>query len=139
MVLSAAIWTSDLSARGLLLGTGRSEKRVLVWQFLQDLSASGLGDAAVVSPQRDKLVLDVEYPRASALSDRPDADGFIRADEDSFLFRSASTDLRDLVPAALKARSMASEKGLEFRWTQIDVEDIRLLMALVRWVACRGA
>jgi len=72
------------------------------------------------------------------LSDRPDADGFVRADENSLLFRNASPAVYDAVPRKLLKRRMDSNKGLEFRWTALSDDDIRMLFECIRWLACTG-
>jgi len=102
------------------------------------LGAAGLGELVKVSEDRQKLVLHVDHPRALTLSERPEADGFIRADENSLLFRDAAPAVLDAVPRQLLARRMDSDKGLEFRWTVLSDDDIRLLHAIVRWLARTG-
>lgn len=56
----------------------RPPLRAVVWSELQCLEIAGLGKRFVVSDQRDKFVLDTTSAAASRLSDRPEADGFIR-------------------------------------------------------------
>lgn len=107
----------------------------MVWQEMAELQRLGMGEPVRVSELRDKFVLDVNHDRALALTNIPAADGFVRADTGSLLFRNASTRLRQSVPQDLASRAMASRKGLEFRWTQLNDADIKLLFALVVWIA----
>lgn len=116
----------------------RQRRRAIAWAEMAELAASGLGRLVEVSPARRKVVLRVNHPHADLLTTRPEADGFIRADEDSLLFRDAAQSLIDAVPWQIVARQMDSSKGLEFRWTALSNADIRLLHATIRWLAETG-
>ena len=118
--------------------TYRSERRATAWAEMAGLAAAGLGELVEVSQERRKLVLHINHPRAALLTERPTADEFLRADEGSLLFRDAAPALIDAIPRQLLARRMNSAKGLEFRWTVLADDDIRLLHALVRWLARTG-
>jgi hypothetical protein len=98
-------------------------------------AAAGLGPVVEVSAARRKLVLRDDHPSARHLSLRPQSDGFVRADEGSLLFRHASRALEDAIPRQLLSRRMESAKGLEFRWTALGPEDVRILFACLRWLA----
>jgi hypothetical protein len=100
------------------------------------LEELGLGTCVRVSEHRDKFVLRTDLPRGMLLTFQPEANGFIRADAGSLLFRKASGYLRTCVPDALLDRAKTSSKGLEFPWTQIDLADVRLLFAIVEWIGC---
>ena len=110
--------------------------RPIVWDGMDRLEKLGLGQRSRVSSSRNKFVLDPNHERAHLLTSRPDANGFIRADEGSLLFRDASAELRGAIPRQLTDRAMqGSKKGLEFRWTQLGPADVRLLFAVVEWMA----
>lgn len=109
----------------------RTEQRDIVWREMGMLERQGLGIRIQVSAQRDKFVLNAGHPRVHRLTGRPEADGFIRADGRTLLFRDAATTLRDAVPGALRARAIASSKGLEFRWSALDNREIRELFGLL--------
>ena len=110
----------------------RSEKRGIVWTEMLALQQTGLGRREVVSDQRDKFVLNTEHPAASRLTSRPGANGFIRADKNTLLFRSASASLRAAVPLPLRAHARKSEKGLEFGWSVLENADLRALFSTLR-------
>jgi len=119
----------------------RSDRRATAWNYMETLSKCGLGKCLPVGKGklRRKFVIDLNHPRASLLSDRPEADGFVRADENSLLFRKASSAVYDTIPRKLLTRKMKSDKGLEFRWTVLSDDDIRLLFECIRWLACTGS
>lgn len=98
----------------------RSEKRALVWEEMKKLERVGLGRVEVVSELRDKFVLNVEHAQASQLSLRPSAQGFIRADEDSLLFRNASESLKRMMEKDLVSLAVNYERGIEFGWGAVD-------------------
>lgn len=98
----------------------RSEKRTRVWEEMKKLDRVGLGRAEVVSQARDKFVLNVEHAEASQLSLRPSANGFIRADEHSLLFRDASELLRRMMAEDLVSLPMNYDKGIELGWGAVD-------------------
>jgi hypothetical protein len=102
----------------------RSDKRALVWSEMKSLEDSGLGERQLVSADRDKFMLDAEHGSAYRLSRRPDANGFIRADTRTLLFRDPSDELRRLLTQP-EDISMPSDKGVEFRWKDIDEATIR--------------
>jgi hypothetical protein len=110
----------------------RSEKRGIAWAGMLVLERAGLGMCERVSDQRDKLVLDTAHPAASRLTNQADADGFIRSDKGSFLLRHASASLSAAVRTSVRGRPMKSDKGLEFRWTELENDDIRAIFRIVR-------
>jgi hypothetical protein len=112
-----------------------ADLRPVVWEEMRRLEALGLGTAERRSEHRERFLLQPGHPRAPVLSTRPEAKGFVRADEGSLLFRDASSQLRDIVPHDLATRAMPPKKGLEFRWTQIGPSDIRLLFELIIWLS----
>lgn len=118
--------------------TIREERRALAWREMDALAASGLGQIVEVSPARRKLMLNLQHPRSALLSDRPEADGFIRADEDSLLVRDASAAVLDAIPRQLLQRRMASAKGLEFKWTTLSGLDVIHICHTVAWLADTG-
>jgi hypothetical protein len=97
----------------------RSDKRALVWNEMKSLEDSGLGIRQTVSEHRDKFMLDLNHESAYKLSIRPEANGFIRADADTLLFRDASNELRQMLTQP-QDLSFPSEKGVEFRWSDVD-------------------
>ena len=114
----------------------RTLKRQVAWEETQQLQAAQLGECKAVSDDRDKFVLDETGPSAFRLSRKPEANGFIRADGDTLLFRHPSEALaNELVTPKLQAHLKPSPKGLEFRWTGLEVSDIRSLFAKVRAAA----
>ncbi len=114
----------------------RTELRECVWSEMGLLETAGLGQRKKISELRDKFLLDSHHPSVDLLSDRPEADGFIRADKGSLLFRDATSKFIVCVPQHLKRQAMENaSKGLEFRWTQINGHDIRLLFSLVASLA----
>jgi hypothetical protein len=113
----------------------RTEKRGVLWSGMGRLQELGLGRREIVSDQRDKFVLDPRHPASGRLTTQLHSDGFIRADRGSLLFRHASQGLRGAVPAGIRAKAMKSDKGLEFRWTRLDNDELRSLMAVVELFA----
>lgn len=113
----------------------RSDKRELVWSEMAQLERLGIGHREIVSDKRDKFLVSTLHPRVSKLTTQPDAEGFIRSDTGSLLFRKASLSLKLGLPSALKAKAMESTKGLEFRWPALEEPDIRSLFATVRELA----
>lgn len=113
--------------------SGRNAKRQLVWDLMLQLEQDGLGDRQQVSDQRDKFMLDSAHGAVSLLSRRPDANGFIRSDRDSLLFRDASDVLRGRLEAVCP-RATAGEKGYEVRWSAVDPDSIERMFDAVRSV-----
>lgn len=113
----------------------RSEKRELVWSEMAQLERLGIGRREIVSDKRDKFMVNTLHPRVTKLTTQPDAEGFIRSDTGSLLFRNASMSLKIGLPSAAKAKAMKSTKGLEFRWPDLDESDVRTLFATVRDLA----
>jgi hypothetical protein len=101
------------------------------------LEQDGLGHREQVSAQRDKFMLDSNHGAAFLVSRRPDANGFIRADSDSLLFRDASDLLRSRLEAVLPGMAAASEKGYEVRWSAVDSSNIERMFDAVRSVVRR--
>jgi hypothetical protein len=101
----------------------RSNKRALVWSKMEALENCGLGTRQFVSDDRDKFMLNPDHRSAYRLSSRPDANGFIRADSRSLLFRDATDELRRMLTQP-HDMSFASAKGVEFRWADIDEASI---------------
>jgi len=108
----------------------RTEKRGIVWQEMRRLEGLGLGTPEKVSELRDRFVLAPGHPAASKLISKS-GKGFIRADEGSLLFRNASQAFQSSISSGLRAKAMQSEKGLEFRWTQLSNEEILALLDAV--------
>lgn len=104
--------------------TERSEKRKLAWDEMKALEDRGLGQRQVVSTDRDKFVLDPGHRYAYRLTSRPDANGFIRADSRTLLFRAASDELRQVLTQP-RDMSIPSPKGVEFRWSDLDDAALR--------------
>jgi hypothetical protein len=102
------------------------------------LERDGLGYRERVSSGRDKFVLHQDHPAATSLSCRPEANGFIRADEASLLFRAASDGLRLQLEAIQPLRAMCSDKGFEMRWSTLEARDIERMFELVRSMARTG-
>lgn len=113
---------------------GRSVKRQVAWDQMLRLEQDGLGYRERVSLGRDKFVLQQDHPAATLLSRRPEANGFIRADEASLLFRAASDDLRLQLEAIQPLLAMRSDKGFEMRWSTLEARDIERMFELVRSV-----
>ena len=113
----------------------RNELRGMVWRQMGALAGLGLGERTEMSANRDEFVVRLDHQGAAALRDRPEADGFIRSDGTGLLFRDATKAFRDAVPPMLRHRATASAKGLEFRWSQLQPDDVRALFATVRSVA----
>ena len=103
---------------------------------MKRLVAAGLGTVSGTK-LRDVFILNPASPRSTRLS--PEAgkhENFIRSEDGSLLFRDASAALVEALEPGLRRRAMAgSEKGLEFRWTQIDKPELRSLFAEVLEVA----
>ncbi len=102
----------------------RSDKRTLVWEEMKALEDRGLGQRQVVSMDRDKFMLEPGHRYAYRLTSRPDANGFIRADSRTLLFRAASDELRQVLTQP-QDRSIPSAKGVEFRWSDLDEATLR--------------
>lgn len=115
------------------------ELRPVVWEEMGALEQLGLGFREHVSAGRDKFVLSATHARATALTDKVEADGFVRADDKSLLFRHASQELRERIPSQIAARAMESDKGLEFRWSQLGPADLRTVFTVVRALALPAA
>jgi hypothetical protein len=113
----------------------RPEKREIVWTKLAELERQGLGRREIVSDKRDKFMVNTMHPRVTRLTTQPDAEGFIRSDTGSLLFRNASASIRMGLPPALKAKAMKSNKGLEFRWSDLEESDIRSLFTIIKDLA----
>lgn len=96
------------------------------------LEQDGLGWREVVSQQRDKFVLNQQHGSATALSTRIDANGFIRADANSLLFRDASDALRARLEALKPGAASSSDKGYEVRWSVVEASDIARMFEAVR-------
>jgi hypothetical protein len=117
----------------------RKKKWEFAWEQMKILEDVGLGRREEFSQKRDKFKLHVDDPKTERLTNTPDAKGgFIRAEEGKLLFRNASSELLTVLPKELVDRSMNSEKGLEFRWTQIHESDIRLLFAAMGYLFGRS-
>ena len=110
----------------------RTEKRGIAWTQMLALEQAGLGRREPVSDQRDKFILNPAHRAASLLTTRPEADGFVRADKQTLLFRNASASLCAAMPAGLRSKRMTSEKGLEFTWRALENADIRALFTVIR-------
>lgn len=108
----------------------RSEKRQLVWEELKKLEEMGLGKRIVVSAARDKFQLALGHPASEHLTPRPEADGFIRSDENSLLFRYAVHGFEQLL--GFPAGKFVSNKGVELRWTTLNMAEISRLFEVVR-------
>lgn len=113
----------------------RSLKRAVAWEEIKKLEAAGLGRADVVSELRDKFLLDVTHREASQLSQRPSADGFIRADKASLLFRNASPRLTEMMSMQIGTRPVKRNRGIELNWSDLDESDIRSLFDAVKRLA----
>jgi hypothetical protein len=109
----------------------RPKERELVWSEMKLLEDACLGWKETVSDDRDKFTLNASHQSAYRLSKRPDARGFIRSSSKSLLFRDASDELRRLLTEP-EDRSFISEKGVEFRWSDIDEAAIRLFFAHIK-------
>jgi hypothetical protein len=99
------------------------------------LEQEGMGYREQVSLGRDKFVLQQDHPSATVLSRRPEANGFIRADEASLLFRDVSEGLRLHLEAIQPLRAMRSDKGFEIRWSALAARDVERMFELVRSMA----
>ncbi len=99
---------------------------------MKRLTAAGLGTVSGTR-LRDVFILDPAHPGAVKLS--PEAgkhENFIRSEDGSLLFRDPSSAFADALEPTLRRRATpGSEKGLEFRWTQIDKPELRALFAAV--------
>jgi hypothetical protein len=113
----------------------RTEQRGIVWREMGVLEQQGLGTRVQVSAQRDKFVLHPGHPHMWRLTDRPEANGFIRADTRTLLFRDATPTFHQALPGGLRARATASAKGLEFKWRSLGNAEIRELFSLIRKLA----
>ncbi len=124
---------NEKGTKGRAAMRSRSPKQELVWFGMQMLDATGLGEATEVSEHRDKFVLNPAHSAARRLTDRPEADGFVRSDKDSLLFRHPSNRFRNRLPESLQAKAMpgSQEKGLEFSWSRINENEIGILFRAV--------
>jgi hypothetical protein len=107
-----------------------------VRRHMKELAAAGLGDVGGTK-LRDVFILHAAHPGAPKLSPKAGQhENFIRSENGSLLFRDASpTFIAALDPALVRRSMINSDKGLEFRWTQIDKPELRSLFAAVRQVA----
>ena len=80
----------------------------------------------------------MNHPRATRLTTVPEADGFIRSEAGSLLFRKASVSFIHALPSTLRDSSVQSEKGVSFRWSKLSDDEIRQLFAIVRRLADLG-
>ena len=112
--------------------TQRTPKRQVVWEEMQRLEDAGLGHREWVSSSRDKFVLDASHPAATALTSRPGANGFVRADDDTLLFRAPSEPLRQGLISIQPLLHSQSDKGYELRWSALDIADIRQMFDVLR-------
>lgn len=111
-----------------------SEKKKIVLAEMKRLEEMGLGNCGRVSDLRDKFVLNIDHPSAHRLTDRPRANGFIRSDTKTLLFRYASEELRArILTQNYDARE--SSKGLEFRWSTLGPDAISGLFNAVRYIS----
>lgn len=113
----------------------RTTKRQAVWDNMLKLEQEGLGVRETVSDQRDRFMLDARHGAATALSRRPEAKGFIRADRDTLLFRDATGALRDRLEAVKPGLATGGDKGFEVRWSAVDETDIGRMFDAVRALA----
>lgn len=119
--------------------THRSAKRQLVWDHMLQLEQDGLGTGEVVSEKRDKFLLHTTHGAATALSHNIDANGFIRADINSLLFRHASDLLRSRLEAIKPGAAIRSDKGYEARWSSLEASDITDMFDAVRAILAQVA
>lgn len=112
--------------------TQRTLKRQVVWEEMRRLEDAGLGHCEWVSSSRDKFVLDASHPAATALTIRPGANGFVRADDDTLLFRAPSEAFRQGLVGIKPPLQSQSDKGYELRWSAVDISDIRQMFDVLR-------
>jgi hypothetical protein len=112
--------------------TQRSLKRQVVWEEMSRLEDMGLGHREMVSVLRDKFVLDASHSAVTMLTTRPGANGFVRADEDTLLFRAPSENLRHSLTSVKQDLVVNSEKGYELRWSTVDISEIRQMFEAIR-------
>jgi 5-methylcytosine-specific restriction enzyme A len=112
----------------------RSEKRQIVWDEMLKLEQLGIGKRVFVSVLRDKFVLNVEFPNVERLTKDPKANGFVRADQHSLLFRYASEELRRKLEIPEHLISV-TKKGLQLRWSVLDEMKIHRLFYVIRTLA----
>jgi hypothetical protein len=112
----------------------RSTLRELVWAEMQKLQALGLG-VREIKTNRDKFVLHAGHPNATKLATLPEAEGYIRSEPGSLLFRKASFSFQQALPRELRAKATKSDKGLSFHWRDLSDDDIRTLFTIVRQLA----
>jgi hypothetical protein len=110
--------------------------RADVRRHMKELVGVGLGTLGGTK-RRDVFILDPSHPGATKLSPKAgEHENFIRSEDGSLLFRDAAPEFVTALEAGLVRRSMnGSDKGLEFRWTQIDKPELRALFAAIRTVA----
>lgn len=103
---------------------------------MKRLATAGLGTVSGTG-RRDVFILDPAHPGATRLSaEAGKHENFIRSEDGSLLFRDPSATFVEALEPAVRRRAMpGSEKGLEFRWTQIDKPELRSLFAVVLEVA----
>jgi hypothetical protein len=101
------------------------------------LERAGLGSRQEVSIQRDKFMLDPNHGTATLLSRRLEANGFIRADENTLLFRDASEALYGRLAGVRPEIAVRSDKGFEVRWSSVDVADVERMFDTL-WLTVRG-
>lgn len=118
----------------------RTIKRQVIWEEMGRLAALGVGHRVAVSDLRDKFVLDPSHPSAYKLSQRPEANGFIRAaDERGLLFRSPSDALQRQLAACLSPDIHVDHgKGFGLGWNNVEVEDLRRMFEVVTRLANDG-
>ena len=115
--------------------THRTQKRQFVWDEMYKLEEIGLGYREEVSKLRDKFTLYFEHSNADKLSKRPKAKGFIRADNNSLLLRDASNELMSAIPEDIRYLGKSIDKGLEFRWTNLNDNSVRSLFNCIKLLA----
>jgi hypothetical protein len=96
------------------------------------LQQLGLGRREIVSEDRDKFMIHTVHPRVTRLTTQPDAQGFIRSDGRTLLFRNPSATIKMAMPDSLRSKGKKSKKGLEFSWGMLEEEDIKTPFAVVR-------
>jgi hypothetical protein len=70
-----------------------------------------IGRREIVSDDRDKFMVNTAHPRVNLLTTRSDAEGFIRSDGGSLLFRYPSATIKMRIPESLKLKAKKSPKG----------------------------
>jgi hypothetical protein len=77
-------------------------------------------------------MVNTAHPRVNLLTTRSDAEGFIRSDGGSLLFRYPSATIKMRIPESLKLKAKKSPKGWHFPWGVLHEADIGALFASVR-------